>query len=500
MNDDIKAEIKSTVLEGFGKRKAMFMPMVCVSSFMLVGYAALDTEAPEILTTTLELEINQEIDSSLFEVVDNLDDRSAITINIDQSGYDKETAGEYTIYVSATDSFNNASEQYPITVITKDRQAPVITLKDQGEGYSANSNVLELRYHSDGDIRKYITAMDNDTNSGNNGDVTDFVIADEIDTSKLGPQFINVSVADNAGNATSTTIPVYIIDDVAPELSLKGNGSALINYGSSFDLSEFANAIDEYEGDLFDKIVVEGSAPNTNRMGATSTLTLTVKDSSGNETKKELTLTVADTQAPTISFSKNNFSIAMGSDTIKVADYVSVKDNFDTTVSNVTFSEATIDTSTKGEKSVTVTAIDAAGNKSTKAFNVTVYDPDTYANSVIVNFALSKVGGPYVWGGNGPVGFDCSGLTKYAYAAAGKSIPRTVRTQYNACDELIYSYDALQPGDLVFFHTEGWNSHVGIYIGGGEFVHAGSPSTGIVRASLYNTYWRSVFFCGGRFY
>ena len=55
MSDDAKVQIKSTVLESLGSRKAMFMPMVCVSSFMLVGYAALDTEAPEIITDTLEL-------------------------------------------------------------------------------------------------------------------------------------------------------------------------------------------------------------------------------------------------------------------------------------------------------------------------------------------------------------------------------------------------------------------------------------------------------------
>ena len=500
MNDEINVQIKSTVLESFGARKAMFMPMVCVSSFMLVGYAALDTEAPEVLTTTLELEINQEIDPSLIEVVDNLDDRSAITINIDQTNYDRSVAGEYKVFVTATDSFNNVSDPYEITVVTKDKQKPVISFKPDGDHYSSDSNVLKLRYNSDGDIRKYIIAMDNDANSGNKGNVTDFVVADTIDTSKLGMQFIPVSVSDDAGNETNEHIPVYIIDDVAPELQLKGNGYAKINYGSSFDLSEFANAIDGYEGNLNEKIVVEGSAPNTNVMGASSTLKLTVEDGSGNKTEKELTLTVADISAPVISFSKNNFSVAMNTETINVRDYLTVKDNYDSNVADVRLSAETISTSEKGEKTVSVTAVDAAGNSSVKTFNVTVYDPDTYANNIIVNTALSKVGGPYVWGGTGPVGFDCSGLVQYAYRQAGKSIPRVVQSQYYACDEIIHSYSDLIPGDLVFFHTMGWNTHVGIYIGGGEFVHAGSSETGIVRASLYSSYWRSVYFCGGRFY
>ena len=355
MNDEINVQIKSTVLESFGSRKAMFMPMVCVSSFMLVGYAALDTEAPEVLTTTLELEINQEIDPSLIEVVDNLDDRSAITINVDQTNYDKSVAGEYKVFVTATDSFNNVSDPYEITVVTKDKQKPVISFKPDGGHYSSDSNVLKLRYNSDGDIRKYITAMDNDTNSGNKGDVTDFVVADTIDTSKLGMQFIPVSVSDDAGNETSEHIPVYIIDDVAPELELKGNGYAKINYGSQFDLSEFANAIDGYEGNLSDKIVVEGTAPNTNVMGASSTLKLTVQDSSGNKTEKELTLTVADITAPVITFSKNNFAVAMNTPTINVRDYVRVKDNYDTNVAKVTFSADTIDTSTPTTYTITYT-------------------------------------------------------------------------------------------------------------------------------------------------
>jgi len=502
MNDDIKVQIKSTVLEGFGTRKAMFMPMVCVSSFMLVGYAALDTEAPEVLTKTLTLGINEEIDPSLIEVVDNLDDRSAITVTIDQTGYEKTVAGEYKIYVTASDSFNNMSEPYEITVITKDEEKPVISLKDSGEGYFSDNNVLHLRYNSDGDIRKYITAIDNDTNSGNNGDLTEFVNKDkEIDTSTLGMQFINVDVTDESGNTAQTAIPVYIIDDVKPVLELKDGGYAKINYGSSFDLTEFAKAIDEYEGNLTDKITVEGSAPNTYTMGATSTITLTVEDTSGNKTTEELQLTVADTQAPTISFTKNNFAVAMGTGNINVSDYVSVSDNYDkNVVSRLSYSSSIIDTSEAGDKSVTITAVDEAGNKATKSFNVTVYDPDTYANGIIVDTALSKVGGPYVWGGTGPVGFDCSGLVQYCYRQAGKSIPRVVQSQYYNADLLIYSYSELQPGDLVFFHTMGWMTHVGIYIGNGEFVHAGTESTGIVRANLYNSYWQSVFACGGRYY
>ena len=82
--------------------------------------------------------------------------------------------------------------------------------------------------------------------------------------------------------------------------------------------------------------------------------------------------------------------------------------------------------------------------------------------------ALSKVGKPYRWGASGPNAFDCSGLVKWSFAQAGKSLPRTSRAQSAAGTPV--SRANLQPGDLVFFYKP--ISHVGIYIGNGKVVHA----------------------------
>ena len=274
MNDDVKVQIRSTVLEGLGKRKAMFMPMVCVSSFMLVGYAALDTTAPEIVTESLDLELNEEVTPEMIQAVDNKDDRSAITITVDQSAdYDATREGTYYITVTATDSFNNVSEEKVIPVTYSDKKAPVISVKD---GVDTDANVIKLRYNSDANIREYIQAIDNNINSGNQGDLTEYIVQEnELDTSTLGSQIVNVSVKDDAGNETKKAIPVYIIDDVAPDLQLADDGEARINYGSQFDLSEFAKAIDEYEGDLTDQIeIVEQQLPDTNTLGATGYVNL----------------------------------------------------------------------------------------------------------------------------------------------------------------------------------------------------------------------------------
>ncbi|WP_448627760.1 C40 family peptidase [Geodermatophilus sp. URMC 64] len=85
-----------------------------------------------------------------------------------------------------------------------------------------------------------------------------------------------------------------------------------------------------------------------------------------------------------------------------------------------------------------------------------------------VDTALAQRGDPYVWGGAGPNSFDCSGLTQFAYKAAGVSLPHSSRMQSTIGTPV--SLNALQPGDLVFFYSP--VSHVAMYIGNGQIVHA----------------------------
>jgi peptidoglycan DL-endopeptidase CwlO len=106
--------------------------------------------------------------------------------------------------------------------------------------------------------------------------------------------------------------------------------------------------------------------------------------------------------------------------------------------------------------------------------------------------AMSQLGTPYVWGGASPGGFDCSGLVMWAFAQVGVSLPHSSYGQYGY--GVPVSRDQLQAGDLVFFDGLG---HVGIYIGGGQFVHA--PHTGdVVKISSLSEGWYSSTYVGAR--
>ncbi|MBQ1617247.1 MAG: NlpC/P60 family protein [Selenomonadaceae bacterium] len=109
----------------------------------------------------------------------------------------------------------------------------------------------------------------------------------------------------------------------------------------------------------------------------------------------------------------------------------------------------------------------------------------------IVASSMQYLGVPYVFGGTTPNGFDCSGYVRYVFANAGIYLPRTADAQYE-CGYPVSTAE-LVPGDLVFFSTyEAGASHVGIYLGDGNFINA-SSSRGVSIASLYSSYWGSCY-------
>ncbi len=128
-----------------------------------------------------------------------------------------------------------------------------------------------------------------------------------------------------------------------------------------------------------------------------------------------------------------------------------------------------------------------------------VAQPDTAKNnnltakeaSKVVNLANAAVGKAYAWGGNGPSGFDCSGLAQYVYSrGAGKEISRSTYSQVKQGKTV--SLSNLKPGDLLFWGSASSPYHVGIYVGNNQYVHAATPAQGVVKDNISSYFYPSV--------
>lgn len=117
----------------------------------------------------------------------------------------------------------------------------------------------------------------------------------------------------------------------------------------------------------------------------------------------------------------------------------------------------------------------------------------------IVDYAATLLGCKYAYGGNSPSGFDCSGYVKYVFSHFGVNLSRTSASQYS--NSVRISKSELNIGDLVFFsQTRGSSKvgHVGIYVGGGQFIHAAAPGKGVRYDFLSDSYYSSHYIGCGR--
>ncbi|GED87478.1 C40 family peptidase [Streptomyces sp. 6-11-2] len=130
---------------------------------------------------------------------------------------------------------------------------------------------------------------------------------------------------------------------------------------------------------------------------------------------------------------------------------------------------------TAAEKAALAAEQDRASRASADRVQLGSSTPASGRAGAAFSAAQTKIGSPYVYGATGPSSYDCSGLTSWAYAQAGVSIPRTSQAQANAGTR-IYSQSQLQVGDLVIFYGD--QHHVGLYAGNGQVLHA--PRTGTV--------------------
>jgi cell wall-associated NlpC family hydrolase len=158
----------------------------------------------------------------------------------------------------------------------------------------------------------------------------------------------------------------------------------------------------------------------------------------------------------------------------RLLNIISTQDS--TTMTALNFLETSGDTS--------IQKLLTAGGLTIRA-GVATPPPVSAQAAAVVQFAAAQLGKPYLWGGNGPSSFDCSGLVQQAWGSVGVALPRVAVDQFNATVPV--SYAQLEPGDLVFFESP--VGHVGIYIGNGLMVDA--PYTGaFVRVD--SIYWKDL--------
>ena len=136
-----------------------------------------------------------------------------------------------------------------------------------------------------------------------------------------------------------------------------------------------------------------------------------------------------------------------------------------------------------------VTCKDSAGSRG----DGTVVAASSSLGQQMVDYAAQFLGTPYVYGGNGPNSFDCSGFTSYVYRHFGYTLNRTATGQLS--NGVSVSKSELQPGDLVFFKSGGSKpvSHVGIYVGGGQFIHASTNTYEVRYDNLTSGYYNNVY-------
>ena len=209
---------------------------------------------------------------------------------------------------------------------------------------------------------------------------------------------------------------------------------------------------------------------------------------------------------PSTGSSSSNESTSNSTSTMYTTERLNLRKGAGTSYSVITTLDkgiaVTVHSSSNGWSKVSVNGmtgyVSSSYLSSTKPSNSSSSTDSSTSSKVdkVLNFASQQLGKPYVWGAQGPNSFDCSGLTYYIYKnAAGITLPRTSVEQSKYGTTV--SKSNLKAGDLIFFDTSGPNdggvSHVGIYVGNGQMIHASSSQKKIVKVSVETSYWNNAF-------
>ena len=363
--------------------------------------------------------------------------------------------GEQTVTYIATKGLETIKVNKTIQVV--DGDAPVL------EGPDA----LFLRWDSDKVITDYYTATDEV-----DSEVT-IEVRNEPNRKEAGNYVVQVVAIDDSGNETIKDVAIEVGQNLPPVI--QGPNALNFKYNSKVRVLDYYEAVDDLDGPV--TITVIGDIKRTTP-GAQK-LTLEASDQHGNKSSRTITVNVAPDQAPVITGpSVLNFKY---DSKVDIKSQYKASDDVD---GNLAVSVVgTVDRTTAGTYTVKVEAVDSANQKTVKTVTIKVAAKPvpvvisgntavSGSRATAIGIARQFVGYRYVLGGASPSrGFDCSGLTKYVYGQLGIYLPHSARSQSGYG---VRTSDP-QPGDLAFYG----GTHVGIYLGNGQILHAMNPRDGI---------------------
>ena len=155
MDRNIKMRLNKIIQERVIKRKAMFIPIAGVATFMLVGYAAVDKEKPVITSDQIEVPYGEVFDVDAVDVTDNHDSRDQITVKANTDSLDVNQLGTYNVDVTATDQYSNETTKI-VKVKVVDQVGPKIETLGSNQGY-----VVSVPVNGSKDLASYVKATDN---------------------------------------------------------------------------------------------------------------------------------------------------------------------------------------------------------------------------------------------------------------------------------------------------------------------------------------------------
>lgn len=299
---------------------------------------------------------------------DNIDGDLTSSIDVDDSLVNYDTIGIYRVTYTVTDAAGNeASERVNVTV-AYETEAPVLSGVDD----------LEIGLgESLPDFLDGITAVDNF-----DGDITSDVEVKHatIDTSVLGDHQVTYEISDAAGNLTTQTVTLRVVDNVAPVIAGYRDLTFRVFDNPNF-LWSGITVTDNVDGNLLSEIEIDSSLVDMNVLG-TYDLTYSVSDTAGNTGSVTVNVTVKDFFAPEFTLNQTIYYLD-GDDTPVYTDYVAAVDNYDGDVtSTIAFDDSSVDLNTVGSYNITMTVLDSSGNEETDVLVLVVPDP---ANVSVVN-------------------------------------------------------------------------------------------------------------------